>query len=141
MDAGGISVVRALPIDPAIANGMLLALRRDTRGSATGWSLGRRGSAEVDVDFFRTGAADPTWTAGARLWDPQAIAVVKALVDLTVMEPDGCELSIRPCLPLSPWWSARVPALLDLARAALDELAEELLWYATREGLPSHDLP
>jgi hypothetical protein len=141
MDAGGISVVRTLPIDPAIANGMLLALRRDTPGSVTGWSLGRRGSAEVDVDFFRTGAPAPTWTAASRLWDPQAVAVVRAVVGLTVIEPDTCELSIRPNLPLSPWWSSRMPALLELARAALDELAEELLWHATREGLPSPDLP
>ena len=141
MDAGGISVVRALPIDPAIVNGTLLALRRDTPGSATGWSLGHRGSAEVDVDFVRTGAPDPTWTATARLWDPEAIAVVRAVVVLTVVGPDGCELSIRPELPLARWWSARMPALLGLAQAALDELAEELLWHATREGLPSPDLP
>ena len=141
MDAGGNSVIRALPVDPAIVNGMLLGLRRDTPGSAAGWSLGGRGSAEVDVDFFRTGAPDPTWTTTARLWDPQAVAVVRAVVDLVVVVPDGCELSIRPNLPLSPWWSSRMPALLDLARAALDELAEELLWHATREGQPSHELP
>ena len=141
MDAGGISVVRALPIDPAIVNGTLLALRRDTPGSATGWSLGQRGSAEVDVDFVRTGAPDPTWTASARLWDPAAIAVVRAVVVLTVVGPDGCELSIRPELPLARWWSARMPALLGLAQAALDELGEELLWHATREGVPSHELP
>jgi hypothetical protein len=67
--------------------------------------------------------------------------VVRAVVDVTVVEPDRCELSIRPNLPLSPWWSARMPALLDLARAALDEFAEELLWHATRESLPSHELP
>jgi hypothetical protein len=140
MDAGGISVVRQLPIDPALVNSMFLGLRRDTPGSATGWSLGRRGSAEVDIDFFRTGAPEPTWTATARLWDPEAVAVVRAVVDLTVTQPDGCELTIRPNLPLSPWWSTRMPALLDLARAALDELAEELLWHATRDGLASHDL-
>jgi hypothetical protein len=141
MDAGGISVVRKLPIDPAIVNVMLLGMRRDTPGSAAGWSLGRRGSAEVDVDFFRTGAPDPTWTATARLWDPEAVAVVRAVVDLTVTGTDSCELSIRPNLPLSPWWSTRMPALLDLARAALDELAEEMLWYATRDGIASHDVP
>jgi len=141
MDAGGISVVRTLPIDPAIVNGVLFALRRETPGSVTGWSLGRRGSVEVDVDFFRTGTPDASWTTTARLWDPQAVAVVRAVVDLTAVEPDSCELSIRPELPLSPWWSARMPALMDLARAALDELAEELLWHATREGVASHDLP
>ena len=141
MDAGGISVVRELPIDPAIVNGVLLALRRDTPGSAAGWSLGRHGSGEVDIDFFRTGAPDPTWTTTARLWDPEAVAVVRAVVDLTVVEPDTCELSIRPNLPISPWWSARMPALLDLARATLDELAEELLWHGPRESVPSHELP
>jgi hypothetical protein len=141
MDAGGISVVRQLPIDPALVNGMLLGLRRDTPGSAAGWSLGRRGSGEVDVDFFRTGAPDPTWTTTARLWDAEALAVVRAVVDLTVTGPDSCEVSIRPNLPLAPWWSSRLPALVDLARAALDELAEELLWHATRGGIASHDLP
>ena len=72
MDAGGINVVRQLPIDPALVNSMLLGLRRDTPGSATGWSLGRRGSAEVDVDFFRTGAPEPTWTATARALGPRS---------------------------------------------------------------------
>ncbi len=141
MDAGGISVVRQLPIDSALVNSMLLGLRRDTPGSATGWSLGRCGSAEIDVDFFRTGAPEPTWTATARLWDPEAIAIVRAVIDLTVIAPDTCELALRPNLPLSPWWSTRMPALLGLARAALDELAEELLWHATRDGLASQDVP
>ena len=77
----------------------------------------------------------PAWTTTARLWDPAAVAVAPAVVELNAVSTDTCELTIRPDLPLTPWWAARVPALLDLARAALDELAEELLWQATRDGV------
>ena len=57
--------------------------------------------------------------------------------------PSSCEP--RPSTPASsrsnrrrrstPWWTTRTPALLDLAHAALDELAEELLWHATRDDV------
>ena len=51
------------------------------------------------------------------------------------MSCDACEVTLRPELPLTPWWSARIPMLEELAQAALDELAEELLWHATRAGV------
>jgi hypothetical protein len=51
---------------------------------------------------------------------------------------DTCELTLRPAIPLSAWWTARTAALLDLARAALDELGEELLWHATRDDVATH---
>ncbi len=139
--AGGISVVRTLPIDAALVNTVLLGLRRDTAGSSAGWSLGGRGSAEVDVDFLRAPTQPASWTTSARLWDPEAIAVVRAAVDLTAVSADACELAIRPDIPLTAWWSERLPALLELARAALDELAEELLWHATRDGIAARDVP
>ena len=145
MYGGSISVARALPIDAALVDDVLLRLRRDARGAMVGWTLGERGSAEFDVEFFpvflgfaATGAG-PAWTTTARLWDPAAIAVVLAVVELSAVSTDTCELVIRPHLPLTPWWDARQPELLDIARAALDELAEELLWQATRDGVTAGD--
>jgi hypothetical protein len=57
------------------------------------------------------------------------------VVELNAVSNDTCELTIRSDLPLSPWWGARVPVLTEIARAALDELSEELLWQATRDGV------
>jgi len=141
MDGGNISVARALPIDAALVSDVLVRLRRDTRGSTMGWTLGDRGSAELDVDFFPvffgfvSNVAGPAWTTSARLWDPDAVAVAPAAVELTAVATDTCELAIRPDLPLTPWWEAHLPALLELARTALEELAEELLWQASRDGV------
>jgi hypothetical protein len=146
MSGGSICVARALPIDAALVGTVLGHLRRDTRGTSTAWTLGTRGSAQVDVDFYPvistlniTAADDPqvespAWTTGARLWDPEAVAMVKAVVAVTVVATDACELTIRPDEPLTPWWEARRPALLELAQATIDELAEELLWHASAKA-------
>jgi hypothetical protein len=141
MYGGSISVVRALPIDAALVDDVLVRLRRDASGSMLRWTLGERGSAELDVAFFpvffgfTSSGAGPAWTTNARLWDPSAVAVAAAVVELNAVSHDTCELTIRPDLPLTPWWEARVPVLLEVATAALDELAEELLWQATRDGV------
>jgi len=138
MDAGGISVARAIPIDAALVRDVLIRLRRDTAGSVARWTLGEHGVAELDVEFFPILAADdanPAWSTAARLWDIDGVALVHVVVELRVVAPDGCELTLQPETPLAPWWLMRLAALLDLAHAALDELSEELLWHATREGV------
>ena len=141
MFGGNISVTRALPIDAALVEDVLVRLRRDASGSTVTWTLGARGSAELDVAFFpvffgfTSSGAGPAWTTNVRLWDPSAIAVAAAVVELNAVSTDTCELAIRPEVPLTPWWEARLPVLLEIAQAALDELAEELLWQATRDGV------
>ena len=138
---GTIAMVRGLPIDAALVSDVLVQLRRDALGCPVVWTLGHHGSADLDAEFFPVPAniADPSeppaWTTTARLWDPDGLAVIHAVVELAVMSPDTCELIIRPELPLTPWWSARGPMLETLAQAALDELGEELLWHATRAGV------
>ena len=142
MDAAGISVARALPIDAALLGDVLIKVRRDVPGAVARWTLGGRGVAEVDVDFFpvltAAGAATPAWTSTARLWDPEGVALVHMVVEVRAAEVDACELSLRPTAALAPWWSLRLPALLDLAHATLDELGEELLWHATRDDVATH---
>jgi hypothetical protein len=146
MSGGSICVTRALPIDAALVGTVLGNLRRDTPGSSTAWTLGGRGSAQVDVDFYPVISTlnissgnspqieSPAWTTSARLWDPEAIAMMHAVVEVRVVAMDTCEIAIRPDLPLTPWWEARIPALLDLCQAAVDELAEELLWHASAKA-------
>lgn len=142
MDAGGIFVARALPIDAALVGDVLIRLRRDAPKSVARWTLGGRGVAELDADFFpiltATDADTPAWSTTARLWDPEGVAMLQVIVELRAVAVDGCELTVRPVLPLAPWWSARLDALLDLAHATLDELAEELLWHASRDGIATN---
>ena len=112
MDGGTLSVARALPIDAALVGDVLVRLRRDTCGTTMRWTLGERGSAELDVDFFPvffgfvSNRVGPAWTTSARLWDPEAVAVASAVVELTAVSTDTCELAIRPDVPLTPWWEA-----------------------------------
>jgi hypothetical protein len=146
MSGGSCCATRALPIDAALVGTVLGNLRRDTPGTSTAWTLGPRGSAQVDVDFYPvvstlnvSSASDPqienpAWTTSARLWDPASIAMVHAVVQVTAISMDTCEITIRPDLPLTPWWEARMPALLDLVQATVDELAEELLWHASAKA-------
>jgi hypothetical protein len=139
MDAGGISVARAIGMDAALVRDVLIRLRRDAAGPVTRWTLGGRGIAELDVEFFpiltAAGAASPAWNTTARLWDTDGVAMVHVVMELRSVAADGCELTLRPEFPLAPWWSARLPALLDLVHATLDEVSEELLWHATRDGV------
>ena len=139
MDAGGICVARSLPIDGALLRDVLIRLRRDVPGGVARWTLGGRGAAEFDVDFFPiltdTSDAVPAWSSTARLWDPDGVAMLPAVVELRSATIDACELSLRPVSPLAPWWTTRTPALLELAHAALDELTEELLWHSTRDDV------
>ena len=142
MDAGGICVARSLPIDAALVRDVLIGLRRDVPGGVARWTLGGRGAAEVDVDFFPiltpSGDASPAWSSSARLWDPDGVALLPAVVEIRAVAVDASELTLQPVTPLAPWWTARIPALLDLAHAALDELGEELLWHATRDDVATH---
>ena len=142
MDAGGICVARSLPIDAALVRDVLIRLRRDVAGGVARWTLGGRGSAEIDVEFFpilsTTGDESPAWSSTARLWDPDGIAMLPAVVEIRADAVDTCEVTLHPVTPVAPWWKSRLPALLDLAHATLDELGEELLWHATRDDVATH---
>ena len=107
MDAGGICVARSLPIDGALLRDVLIRLRRDIPGGVARWTLGGRGAAEFDVDFFPiltdTGDPIPAWSSTARLWDPDGVAMLPAVVELRSATIDSCELSLRPVSPPAPW--------------------------------------
>jgi len=141
MEAGGIAVTRSLSIDGALVPNVLIRLRRDVPGGIARWTLGGRGSAEVEVDFFPIVAesgAGPAWSSTVRLWDPAGVAMLAAALEIRSESVDTCGLTLRPITDLAPWWAARLPALLELAHCALDEIAEELLWHATRDDVATH---
>jgi hypothetical protein len=134
---GSISVSRRLPIDEALVGDVLLRLRRDTGPAPLRWTLGDRGAVEVDVNFTSSGSVETgtVWTTPARVWDPGGLAVAAVTLKLVACSADTVDLTLAPTTALTPWWQKRLALLTDLAHAALDELAEELLWHATRAGV------
>jgi hypothetical protein len=133
--AQAITVARTLPIDGALIRDVLRRLRRDADDASLRWTLGDRGAADVDVDFSAEPGPREAWSSRARIWDPSGITLVNARVEISVVAPDAAQLAITPTAELSPWWRERLPALLDLVHAVVDELAEELLYHATRAGI------
>ena len=132
MDRGGMSVARTLPIDGALLGDVMLRLRRDSPTPALRWTLGNSGTAEVDICFTPSG---PAWTTKVRLWSHAGVVMTPATLELVATGDDEVRLTLEPIVARVAVGGASASALLDLAHAALDELAEELLWYATRAGL------
>ena len=131
MEPGSLSVARTLPIDSALLGDVLLRLRRDAADGVLCWKLGGRGSAEIDVGFTSVGA---DWTASGRIWDPAGLALAAVTLRLESSADDTVELTLQPARTLPSGWQTRPAAFADLARAVVDELAEELLWHGARAG-------
>ena len=134
MDPAGISVERMLAIDGALLGDVVLRFRRDSTSSALRWTLGDRGTAEVDTCFTSAGSG---WTTKARLWNATGRAVTAATLQLVATDADEVRLTLEPNLEPAPVWGEGACQLSDLARATVDELAEELLWHAMHAGVSS----
>jgi hypothetical protein len=131
MHPGGISVARTLPIDGALLGDVLLGFRRDAAAACLRWTLGDHGVAEIDVCFA---SSERGWTTPARLWSPNGLAVAAASVRAEAVRADEVSLTLEPTLPPAGWGD-EARGFETLAHCALDELAEELLWHASRAGL------
>ena len=135
MEPGRESVTRTVAIDGAFLGEVLLYLRRDARTTVLRWTLGDRGTAEIDACFE---ACETGWKTGARLWSPNGLAVAAAIVYAEATSSEEIALRLQPTLPPQGWGEQGEP-FTALAECALDELAEELLWHASRSGLtPRH---
>jgi hypothetical protein len=132
MDPGSNGGARSLPIDGELLSGVLARLRRDTPAAALRWTLGDRGTAEIDACFTASG---PIWTSTARLWTDEGRSVTTATVHCVGVGADEVRLVLEPDSIGPEVREDRISALQGLAQAAVDELAEELLWHATRAGL------
>lgn len=131
MEPGGNTVTRNVAIDGAFLGDVLLYLRRDAAAPVLRWTLGDRGTAEIDPCFD---SCDTGWKTTARLWSPSGLAVAAASVYAEAARADEVALTLEPTLPPAGWGDGTEP-FTALAGCALDELAEELLWHASRAGL------
>jgi hypothetical protein len=125
-----ISITRRLEIEPTALDAVLARLRIENGSATARWRLGDRGTCEFDIMFVPAeigGALDST----ALLWAPDRAAFTTIAV--TIVPCDGeIEIGLFPTGPLADWWTNRLAAYLDLAHAALEELAQELLWQYSR---------
>jgi hypothetical protein len=128
-----MSVARRVPIDAEALARVVARLRLDTDTPTVQWSLGERGSCEVETAFAPFSAQlGIAFTTTGVLWDAAKTAPARIEVTLVPLDDRETELEIAPADPVGDWWSARLPAYRDLADAAAEELAQELLWHQSR---------
>ncbi len=131
MEVAATGVTRRTPIPAALLGDVLHDLGRDAAAPVLRWKLGHRGTAEIEARFETCAAG---WRTVARLRSPDGLDIAAATL---LAEPAGADevaLTLRPALPATSW-NELPDGFPLLARCVLDELAEELLWHASREGL------
>jgi hypothetical protein len=126
-----ISITRRLPIDAGMLGHVLGRLRAETSGTTVSWNLGERGSCDLDVSF-RAGGEPPVYASNATLHNRDRTASAAVTVTLAGCAMGEAQLEVHPSGSVGEWWSARLGAYLDLAHAALEELAQELLYQHAR---------
>lgn len=136
-------VSRALPLDAALLPAVVDGLQRASATPTVRWRLGDRGGVDIDVRFVESpehnGETERgrVLTTSAWLWTSSTEPSATAVLELVALGTDSVELSCRSagttgCARRQMEDRDAVGRLLDLAHAAVDELAEELLWHATR---------
>lgn len=126
-----VRVSRKVRIDESVLSSALLRLRRDQPAPFARWTLGDRGSFEIDAWFDTAGAiSGSALRATGWLLGPQGDMV---RIDIVAAPGHECSmLSIETLAPLPSLWEREPACLRDLARTALAELDEELRWQASR---------
>jgi hypothetical protein len=128
-----ISITRRLPIERDALAPVLARLRAETSGTILVWGLGERGSCELDVTFpcpVARGAVG--FATKGRLCDPERASIAPIVVSLVACSGAEAELAFHPAESVGGWWSTHLPQYLDLAHAAMEELAQELLFQHAR---------
>jgi hypothetical protein len=126
-----LRVTHRLPIGGEEVERVLMRLRRDTPDQRISWTLGDHGACELEAGFVPLPVdGSPTWAASARLWDRSHLALAPIAITVTSRGDEECELEARPGV-LTPFWQRNAEKYVRLARAALEELSQELLWCAT----------
>jgi hypothetical protein len=127
-----VNVSRRLPLDSVALRVALLFLALDTLSEARRWTLGPLGAIELDPEFTPARSAAENGIrrscSRGRLCAPDGFTV-DAEIELTTR--DGAEP--RLTLRANPGSESRREQLVIAARAGLDELAEELLFFGTRQ--------
>jgi hypothetical protein len=129
-ELGTLDIERTLPFAAALLPDVLGRLWRATAASPLRWTLGDRGTAGIDLPFVATNGTpgESRWKSNARLWSVAGREPVVVVITLRGRGEDAVALTLR----IADGQRERAEDL-DLARALVAELAEELLWHASRQ--------
>jgi hypothetical protein len=128
-DIDHLSITRRLPIDGAALGDVLARLRAETSGTTVHWNLGAHGSCDLAVMFSGprgAGAGSGIWESTAQLRRPGQLPGATVEVSVAPCGPRESELEFRPTDAPAMRWH------LELANAAIEELAQELLFQHAR---------
>ena len=128
-----VKVSRRLPLETVALRVALLFLALDTLGDSRRWTLGSLGAIELHPPEFTPVTAEcrngsRRSATNARLCGPDGYTVDAEIV-LTTREGFDPRLSLRT----GPICETHRDDLVTAARAGLSELAEELLFFGTRQ--------
>jgi hypothetical protein len=125
-----VQVSRRLPLDSAALRVALLFLALDTLSDSRRWTLGPLGAIELDPHFapMPADAGRRCSSTRGRLCAPDGFTVDIEIV-LTTRESSDARLTLRA----DPGSEEHRGDLLIAARAGLDELAQELRFFGTRQ--------
>jgi hypothetical protein len=128
----GVRVSRRLPLESVALRVALLFLAVDTLGGSRRWTLGPLGAIELVTEFVpvhdKTGHDSRCFSARGRLCAPDGFCVDTEIL-LTTREGTEPRLTLRSEADSH----AHREELMTAGRAGLDELAEELLFFGTRQ--------
>ena len=128
----GVRVSRRLPLESVALRVALLFLAVDTLSGSRRWTLGPLGAIELVTEFVpvpaKTGHDSRCFSARGRLCAPDGFCVDASIV-LTAREGSDPRLT----LTADAESETHRDELTVAARAGLDELAEELLFFGTRQ--------
>jgi hypothetical protein len=128
----GVRVSRRLPLESVALRVALLFLAVDTLSESRRWTLGPLGAIELVTEFVpvpdTSGYDTRSFSARGRLCAPDGFCVDTEIV-LTTREGSDPRLTLRTDAESK----THREELTIAARAGLDELAEELLFFGTRQ--------
>ena len=115
----------------------VFGVRREMSGSTQRWKLAHFGAFELDNQFAgltllgQTSHGHQRIATTGRLWSPDGMAVVSVEVALETAMAPPTKISIRATSMLPPYFVDDAVAYRSLAKAAITELGEELLYHAS----------
>jgi hypothetical protein len=128
----GVTVSRRLPLESVALRVALLFLAVDTLSGSRRWTLGPLGAIELVTEFVpvptESGHHSRCFCARGRLCAPDGFCVDTEIL-LTTREGSDPRLTLRT----DTGSETHREELTIAARAGLDELAEELLFFGTRQ--------
>jgi hypothetical protein len=136
MAGNPVRVARPLELSTIQVAIAIVALARELDAPTHRWTLGALGHFELDSAICGMTLSDTTRrgeqriTSRGRLWSADGMVVSSAVLSIDSGIAAPTEVALTSTGPLPPAFTANLPGYLELADAAVCEVAEELRYHA-----------